>query len=127
MKTQLQIELAKIAPSISIETIWEHDHDCGPISKECCGFDESEDDEWTAWQSEVKASAIIGGELVTGSAYLGGTWEKASDVPWESNSEISGYEHQMTVEALRELGEKFTDLALSNQIINAIKHIKSKP
>ena len=103
MKTKLQKHLATIAPSLSIQTIWGPDQDSGPISGECDGFDPSEDYDWQAWQSEIRATAIIGGEEITGSAYLGGTFEKAGDSPEYSNPEISGYENQMTQEALNEL------------------------
>lgn len=128
MKTQLQKELAKIAPSISIETIWEHDIDHGPVSKECCGFDESEDDDWQCWQSEIRATTIQNGDEVSGSAYLGGTYEKYGDNPATSNPEISGYEPQMTEEALEDLLPliSITDRATRNQINKAIKHIKRK-
>lgn len=103
MKSELQKRLAAIAPSILVETIWEIDDDCGPISEECCGFSPDDDDDWTAWQSETRASTIIDGELVSGSDYLGGTFERAGDDPQASNPTISGYEDQKTVEALREL------------------------
>ncbi len=126
MKTQLQQEIAKIAPYISINTYWSHDEDCGPISKDCCGFEESEDDEWQAWQSNVKAYAVINGEDVEGNAYLGGTWEKADILPEESNPDISGYEPQMTVEALKELAGKIEDEEiLQTQIAAAIAHCKA--
>jgi hypothetical protein len=103
MKTDLQKKLAQIAPSISIKTIWEPDTDCGPISQDCDGFNSEDDHKWEAWQSEIRATAICNGEKITGSAYLGGTWERAGDNPAESNPNISGYEPQMTVEALNEL------------------------
>ena len=103
MKTELQKALATIAPSVRIQTLWEHDHDHPDIRKDCDGFDDEDPDDWQAWQSEVRASAIAGGEEVNGSAYLGGTWEKAGDHPESSSPTISGYEHQMTVEALEEL------------------------
>lgn len=122
MKTKLQKDLAKIAPSISIQTIWKVDEDCGPISKECDIFDPSDDYNWTPWQSNISAIAIVNGEEIEGNAYLGGTWEKAGDLPEESNPDISGYEPQMTAEALRELGEQITDIPLASQIIDAIRH-----
>jgi hypothetical protein len=104
MKTKLQMHLAAIAPSISIETIWSHDDSesfADPINKDWTkGEDE---DDWQCWQSEIRASVIVNGEVVTGSAYMGGTWEKYGDDPHVSNPEISGYEDQMTVEALEEL------------------------
>lgn len=105
MKTALQKQLAKVAPSLCIKTLWERDPDHYDIRKDCDGFDDEDPDDWQAWQSEVRATCIYDGEGITGSAYLGGTWEKAGDNPAESNPEISGYEHQMTVEALEELAK----------------------
>lgn len=126
MKSELQKQLAKVAPYLSINTYWEHDNDCGPISQDCAGFDESEDEDWQAWQSNVKAYAVINGEDVEGNAYLGGTWEKAGEHPEQSNPTISGYEPQMTVEALEELetlaGE---DEVIVGQIAAAIAHCKA--
>jgi hypothetical protein len=108
MKTELQKRLATVTSSISIVTLWEHDPDCGPVSKECDGFAPEEDDGWQAWQSEICATAILESEEIEGSAYLGGTFEKAGDNPAESNPEISGYENQMTQEALEELRDRCT-------------------
>lgn len=122
MKTKLQKSLAKIAPYIAITTIWEIDRDCGPISRECDGFEPSEDYKWTPWQSNVRAVAIVNGEELEGNAYLGGTWEKAGDLPEESNPDISGYELGMTVEALRELGEQITEPLIASRIIDAIQY-----
>lgn len=102
-KTTLQLALAKVAPSICIRTLWEHDPDMRDIRKHCDGMDDEDPDDWQAWQSEVCATAIVAGRPVSGSAYLGGTWEKAGDDPAESNPDISGYEPDMTREALQEL------------------------
>lgn len=109
MKTELQKKLATLYGGISIETIWSHDEDAsftkhGMTEPGGCFHGEDPDD-WQAWQSEVRASAIYNGEIVSGSAYLGGTWEKYGDNPAESNPEISGYEPQMTQEALEELAK----------------------
>ena len=95
--------LRKAAPSIAFSIHWEHDEDAGPIHKECDGFTAAEADEWQAWQSEVRAECIIDGETRTGSDYLGGTFEKADDVPEESNPFISGYLPDMIDRALDEL------------------------
>ncbi len=73
------------------------------LSKPGNCFDGEKRKDWTPWQSEIEALAIVGFEQVKGHAYLGGTWEKAGDKPHESNPEISGYENQMTIEALEEL------------------------
>ena len=126
MKTELQKELAKICPSISISTIWEHDPDSGPISKECELFDASEDDDWQAWQSNVRAVAVVDGEEIEGNAYLGGIFEKYGDVPGESNPTILGYEPHMTVEALKELKRQIEDDCTVKAIDAAIAAIKSR-
>ena len=95
MKTELQKQLAIIAPSISIRTRWNLDW-----------TEPTEDHEdWTAWQSEITAKVIIQGEEVTGSGPLGGIFEKNGDDPNFTNPTISGYENQMTIEALSELPE----------------------
>lgn len=136
MKTPLQKQLAGIAPSISIEIIWEHDPDCEREFRELsrnpgdCFYGEDRDD-WQPWQSEVRATAIVGGEELTGSDYLGATWEKFGDDPRVSNPDISGYEDQMTVAALEELIGKLPDgdhhaEALSDQICDAISHVKAQ-
>lgn len=124
MQTELQKQLAKIAPYIAIETKWSHDPDLHDIRKECDGFDDEDPEDWQAWQCEIEAMAVLNGKEVTGSAYLGGTWEKAYDVPEISNPTISGYERQMTEEALRELGEQIMDEMLSGQIIQAIRFLE---
>jgi hypothetical protein len=125
MKTELQKKLAKIAPSVSIVTFWSHDPDLRDIREDCDGFDDEDPDDWQAWLSEVRASAIADGEEISGSAYLGGTWEKADDVPEISNPTISGYERQMTEEALRELGEQITNEMLCSQIIEALRFLET--
>lgn len=127
MKTELQKQLAKIAPSICIQTLWEHDHDCRDIRDDCDGFDDENPDDWQAWQSEVRATCILEGEEITGSAYLGGTWEKAGDHPETSNPEISGYEPQMTVEALEELAKGLpADSSAQTEIQAALAFLASK-
>ena len=72
MKTALQKELARIAPSISIRTLWSHDEDCRDIRKDCDGFDDENPEDWQAWNSNVCATAIADGEEIEGNAYLGG-------------------------------------------------------
>ena len=134
MKTQLQKHLQTLAPSVSIETHWEHDPYLYDIRKDCDGFDDENPDDWQAWQSEVRVTAIIDGEEISGSAYLGGTWEKAGDVPEESNPEISGYENQMTVEALEDLVNTVTAKGgtfprpelLTHEISGAIAYCKAE-
>lgn len=103
MKTELQKKLATLAPHVSIRTIWTHDPDLYDISQDCDGMEGENPEDWQAWQSEIRATAIVDGEEVSASDYLGGTWERAGDVPEESNPTISGYELQMTREALSQL------------------------
>jgi len=127
MKTKLQKNLAKIAPSVHIVTIWSHDPDCLDIRKDCDGFEDADPEDWQAWQSEIQVSTILNGELVSESAYLGGTWEKAGDLPEYSNPEISGYEPQMTAEALEGLLKIVPGAGsqLETEIQAAIAHIQS--
>jgi hypothetical protein len=122
MKTELQKQLAQLAPSVSLQTIWEHDPDLWDIRKDCDGFDDENPDDWQAWQSEIRATAICNGEEITGSAYLGGTWERYGDNPEESNPTISGYEPQMIVEALENLPEATEEIA--GQICAAIAFLQ---
>lgn len=125
MKTQLQKELAKIAPSIAIRTIWEHDCDMTDIRDDCDGMDDEDPEDWQAWQSNVQCTAIVNGDEIEGNAYLGGTWEKAGDLPEYSNPEISGYESQMTIEALEELLTIFSPAvhrSLAGEIERAIAY-----
>jgi hypothetical protein len=119
-KTDLQKKLATIAPYVSIWTIWEHDEECRDIRKDCDGMDDEDPNDWQAWQSEVRATVIHDGEEVSASAYLGGTWEKAGDIPEESNPDISGYEPDMTREALEELLGKVECDTLAGMIRKAI-------
>lgn len=126
MKTELQKQLAQVAPYIAISTFWEHDNDCGPISKDCDGYTAEDDEDWQAWNSNICAKAVVNGDEIEGNAYMGGTWEKVGDLPEVSNPDISGYEAQMTVEALVELGQQINDLIISNQVIAAIKLCKAQ-
>lgn len=106
--------LAIHAPALAFKTIWEHDPDCErdfrELSKPGNCFEGEDRDDWEPWQSEVQVSAIVAGELLTGSGYLGGTWEKYGDNPAESNPDISGYWWDKASEALDEL-ETATEIA----------------
>ena len=121
MKTELQKKLATVAPYILIQTIWSLDPDLYDVRKLCDGMDEEDPDDWTAWQSEVRATAVIDGEEASASDYLGGTWEKAGDVPEESNPTISGYEAGMTRTALEGLATLVSgDALLTSQVSAAL-------
>jgi hypothetical protein len=125
MKTQLQKTLAAIAPSVSVQTLWAPDPDAGTISQNCDGFTRKDDNDWQAWQSEVRATTIIDGKEVTGSAHLGGTFERAVDLPEYSNPAISGYEPQMTEEALTELRVQIpAGNACRSQIVAALGYLE---
>jgi hypothetical protein len=126
MKTKLQEALSKIAPNVAVQTIWEHDSDLHDIRKDCDGFESEDPNDWQAWQSEVRASAIYEGEIIYGSAYLGGTWEKWGDNPAKSNPEISGYENQMTEDALEELLLHLDTHDTVAQIQDAIAYLRSE-
>jgi hypothetical protein len=68
---------------------------------------------------------IQGGEEDSAFASLGGPWEKAGDLPEESNPDISGYEPDMTREALEELLGKVECEMLSGMIQKAIEAIEA--
>lgn len=116
----LMADLAKLAPSVCIQTFWEHDTCLYDITKDCDMPADTDPNDWQAWQSEVRASAIVNGETVSGSAYLGGTWEKYGDNPAKSNPEISGYLPQMIEEALRELRGQMLPGSTFNEIEAAL-------
>ena len=126
MKSKLQKDLAEICPSVTIETAWSHDDDIHPdIRKDCDGMDDEDPADWQCWQSQVSATAVVDGCTITGSDYLGGTWERAGDYPWETSSEISGYEASMTVSALEDLLAAIDDPELTEEISAAITYIHS--
>jgi hypothetical protein len=123
MKNELQKELGRVSPSLEIVTIWEHDTDLFDIRDDCEGFDDEQPGDWQAWQSEVKVSVIVGGVSYSGSAFLGGTWERASDHPSESNPDISGYYPGMVREALSELASKVDH----PEILDALEYLDCVP
>ena len=103
MKSPLQTTLQTLAPSINIETHWSIDEDADPVSDACDGEDPANDDDWTAWLSEVRATAVLAGDMIHGTDYLGGIYKRIGDDPAISNPEISGYESDMVVNAVTEL------------------------
>ena len=99
MKSPLQTALQTLAPSINIATHWSIDEFADRMSDACDGEDPANDDDWTAWQSEVRATAVLTGDMIQGTDYLGGTYERIGDDPSTSNPEIS----DMVVNAVTEL------------------------
>ncbi len=124
MKTTLQKKLAKIAPSICIKTTWSPDPDRG----EHDGHDDVRPDGWDAWNADITATVILCGEEVVGKAGMGGVWQAPDDLPWLKNADVSGYEPQMTQEALAELlwTVSIVDRVLRNQIHSAIEFIQKR-
>jgi hypothetical protein len=112
MKTNLQKQLAAIAPAISIKTIWERDTyaSFNELAQPGCCFENEKREDWSCWQSEVRALAIVDGEEISGEDNMGGTWEKSGDDPATSNPDISGYEPQMTHAAIENLLSQVGDL-----------------
>ena len=103
MKSPLHTTLQTLAPSICIETHWSIDEFADRMSDACDGEDPANDDDWTAWLSEVRATAVLAGDMIQGTDYLGGTYERIGDDPAITNPEISGYESDMVVNAVTEL------------------------
>ena len=99
--------LATLVPSVAFRTDWEPDNDCrfdehGMTAPGGCFHGEDPDD-WQCWQSDTSARAIVGGQVLTGHAYLGGTWERYGDDPAEVNPDVSGYLPQLLDEAAEAL------------------------
>ncbi len=124
MKTTLQKKLAKIAPSICIKTTWSPD----PNRGEHDGRDDVRPDGWEAWNADITATIIVYGEEVVGRAGMGGVWQAPEDLPEIKNPDVSGYEAQMTQEALAELlwTVSIVDRVLRNQIHSAIEFIQKR-
>jgi hypothetical protein len=101
MKTELQTTLATLAPLVSINTSWGYDDDADmSIFHAGNALENEKPRDWECWQSEIKATTIHNGEIVSGSAYLGGNWYRIGEA---TDHTVSGYEKQMTVEALEDL------------------------
>ncbi len=124
-KPALLATLAKVAPSISIQTDWSPDCDMFDIRKHCDGYENEDPNDWQAWQSEVSAKAILDGREVSGSDYLGGTWEKACDHPAKSNPDISGYFPDMVREALSDLSRQLITVNDTKQKIELCEQIEA--
>ena len=91
--------------NIALETFWEHDPDSkfSELVYPGGAFENEDPEDWVCWQSEVRATCIIGGKVITGHAYLGSTWEKACSDPSESNPDINGYYPGMVEASLQDL------------------------
>lgn len=126
MKHPVLVALAEIAPSIHFgvhvepdsDSVWDVVGDLDP-------------DDFKAWQYDVSATVIAGGEFVEGHAYMGGSWEKFGDNPREVNPDIGGYLLQMLEEAATELrsvvGPGLGDLGeVGRQLSAALAYLKAQ-
>jgi len=126
--TQLQRQLRTITPHIVIQTIWEHDTDLVDIRTDTDGMDDADPTHWQAWIAEVRASATYMDQDISGSAFLCGIWERADDLPEESNPTVSSYEIDLTIEALYDLAAQLNDdCNYLHSINDLINHLKSLP
>jgi hypothetical protein len=92
----LKTALVAVAPNIAFDVIWEVDPN---FTWDGDGPDPVEDQGIFPHDVEVRAMAILDGELKVGSDYLGGCYGE-----WDSaDAEIGGYLNQMLEEALDEL------------------------
>lgn len=116
MKTHDQIieHLATELPFVSIETIFESDADAVWDVES----DDLDEDDFEAWNTEIKATAIHNGKLLQGSGYLGGTWTKYGDYP---DASIGGYFPQMCQEALRELAKNMADAGAAESAVIMVR------
>jgi hypothetical protein len=85
-------------------------------------------DDWQAWTAEVRASATSDDRDVSVSAFLCGVWAGADELPEESNPTVSGYEIDLTIQALGDLATRIDDYSLlQNDIEDLVKHLKALP
>lgn len=96
MKTPLQKQLARAAPSILIETLYSEDP-YSPWDFEDASICQGDHE---CLNATVRALVVVGGNSVTGSDALGGVW---SEIGGTRDPEIGGYERQMTGAALENL------------------------
>jgi hypothetical protein len=115
-------KLRQLAPSLSVQVIWTHD-DYSRFAevRHCCKGGPSK---WQAWNSEVRATIIDDGHIISGKSYLGGTWERANRHPSKSNPNISGYLPQMVEEALQELRLHSTAPEIKTLLESAIATVR---
>ena len=112
----LFLALSTLAPSIAFSVSrdldssyrWDGDGP-DPILE---GFD--------AYDVTVKASAIVGGKMVEGVDYLGGSYFK----PDEETGDLHGYLAQMLVEALDGLEQEVKSESLTREIVNARAYMR---
>ena len=72
------------------------------------GDDPLDFDRFICYGHEVTAMTIRNGQIVTGSAYMGGSWYEPGDTS-DCAPEISGYLHQMVEEAIEELDKALAE------------------
>jgi hypothetical protein len=120
-KQEIMEAVAIAAPSIHLETIWSFDED----ARWDIDDPELDPEDFTPWQSEVRATCIHNGQFVTGHAYLGGTWEKYGDSPEKSNPDISGYFPQKAEEALSELQKQLANCDSARLYIQTTMALKA--
>lgn len=66
-------------------------------------FENESSKNWKAWNCEIVASVIINGELITGTAHMGGNWIPSDKHPKNVIPTVNGYESQMISDALNDL------------------------
>jgi len=116
--------LGTIAPQIEIGVLWSADT-CADfrIFDKGNALENEKREDWQPWETEVRATAILNGKRVTGSAYLCGTWEKFGDNPKETNPDVSGYLKSMIGDALAELMEQLNPEKYSHSPLLATAHL----
>lgn len=112
-------KLAKVAPSISFSVTWERD----PYFRWDGDGPDPADEDYEAYDVDVYARAVMGGEALEGVAHLGGSYSK----PGHHDPDVHGYLNQLLDEALDELGKNMlVGLSLSKQIKKAQALLKQE-
>lgn len=112
-KPRLILDLAKLAPNVAFDIRFERDRDFrwdgdGP---------DPEEDGYAAYDVDVVAAAIVGGELIERTESMGGHYEDPGN--W-SDDDLGGYLPQMLQGAAKELSESVDDPDLRSQLAEVI-------
>ena len=116
-KQDILVYFANHCPFLNLRTYWSVDPDPDlSIFDIGCGLGGENPETWECFDTEVRASVIFEGNLVHGSAFMGGTWEKLENDPEENNPLISGYYPQMVWEALENLIKQLPEGEMSDYL-----------
>lgn len=114
-KPDYQLKLRELAPSVSFEVEWSPDEDAR-WEKEW-----GEQGNFEAYNTDVRAKAIVKGEIIEGWECMGGTWE----IPDKKDPEIGGYLPQMLLGAAEDLMKQVIPMELEKELTACVLFLKA--